>query len=114
MPLCADGTWAAFAYKHILYLPIAVVQSGGFFGLFLACGTVIRCEETGAVIALRDATAAEQQARRARALDDDDAIWARSHALDMRPRNEVVAALTPPMPTARRSAMVAAIFADSD
>ena len=50
------GTWAACTgvYKHILYLPIAVLQSGGFFGLFLACGTVIRCEETGEVRALRD------------------------------------------------------------
>lgn len=39
------GTWAAIAYRHVLYLPIAVVQSGGAFGLFLACGTVIRCDE---------------------------------------------------------------------
>jgi hypothetical protein len=50
------GTWAAFAYKHVLYLPIAVVQSGGAFGLFLACGTVIRCEETGEVLALQQAS----------------------------------------------------------
>lgn len=41
------GTWAAISYRHVLYLPIAVLQSGGAFGLFLACGTVIRCEETG-------------------------------------------------------------------
>ncbi|KAL1500082.1 hypothetical protein AB1Y20_012756 [Prymnesium parvum] len=40
------GTYAAVVYKHILYLPIAVVQAGGAFGFFLACGTVIRCEET--------------------------------------------------------------------
>ena len=39
------GTYAAVAYKHILYLPIAVIQAGGAFGFFLACGTVIRCDE---------------------------------------------------------------------
>jgi hypothetical protein len=39
------GTYAAIAYKHVLYLPIAVVQAAGGFGFFLACGTVIRCEE---------------------------------------------------------------------
>ena len=39
------GTYAAVVYKHILYLPIAVVQAGGAFGFFLACGTVIRCDE---------------------------------------------------------------------
>ena len=39
------GTYAAIKFKHVLYLPIAVVQAGGAFGFFLACGTVIRCEE---------------------------------------------------------------------
>jgi len=39
------GTYAAVVYRHILYLPIAVVQAGGAFGFFLACGTVIRCDE---------------------------------------------------------------------
>ena len=39
------GAYAAVAYKHVLYLPIAVVQAAGGFGFFLACGTVIRCEE---------------------------------------------------------------------
>ncbi len=39
------GTYAAIRYKHILYLPIAVLQAGGGFGFFLACGTVIRCDE---------------------------------------------------------------------
>jgi hypothetical protein len=39
------GSYAAVAYKHILYLPIAVLQAAGGFGFFLACGTVIRCEE---------------------------------------------------------------------
>ena len=39
------GAYAAVVYKHILYLPIAVVQAGGAFGFFLACGTVIRCDE---------------------------------------------------------------------
>jgi len=39
------GCYAAVVYKHILYLPIAVVQAGGAFGFFLACGTVIRCDE---------------------------------------------------------------------
>lgn len=40
------GTYAAVVYKHVLYLPIAVVQAGGAFGFFLACGTVIRCDES--------------------------------------------------------------------
>jgi len=39
------GCYASVVYKHILYLPIAVVQAGGAFGFFLACGTVIRCDE---------------------------------------------------------------------
>ena len=39
------GTYAAVVNRHILYLPIAVVQAGAAFGFFLACGTVIRCEE---------------------------------------------------------------------
>ena len=39
------GCYAAVVYKHILYVPIAVVQAGGAFGFFLACGTVIRCDE---------------------------------------------------------------------
>lgn len=39
------GTFAAIKYKHVLYLPIAVLQAGGAFGFFLACGTVIRCDE---------------------------------------------------------------------
>mmetsp|Transcript_16235 Transcript_16235/g.47340 ORF Transcript_16235/g.47340 Transcript_16235/m.47340 type:complete len:133 (-) Transcript_16235:455-853(-) len=39
------GTYAAIAYRHILYVPISVVQAGFGFGLFLACGMVIRCEE---------------------------------------------------------------------
>ena len=39
------GTYAAIKFKHVLYLPIAVVQAGGAFGFFLACGTVIRCDE---------------------------------------------------------------------
>jgi len=39
------GTYAAFAYKHVLYVPIAVLQFGGGFGFFLACGSVIRCDE---------------------------------------------------------------------
>jgi hypothetical protein len=39
------GTYAAIAYRHILYIPISVVQVGFGFGLFLACGMVIRCDE---------------------------------------------------------------------
>mmetsp|Transcript_39677 Transcript_39677/g.92749 ORF Transcript_39677/g.92749 Transcript_39677/m.92749 type:complete len:170 (-) Transcript_39677:94-603(-) len=39
------GTFAAVRYRHVLYLPIAVVQFGAGFGFFLACGTVIRCDE---------------------------------------------------------------------
>ena len=39
------GTWAAIKHKHVLYLPAAIIQVGGLFGFFLACGTVIRCEE---------------------------------------------------------------------
>jgi len=39
------GTYAAIAHRHILYLPIAIVTSAGGFGFFLACGTVIRCDE---------------------------------------------------------------------
>eukprot|EP00966_Prymnesium_polylepis_P038483 893117-Prymnesium_polylepis.1 len=39
------GAYASVVYRHILYLPIAVVQAGGAFGFFLACGTVIRCDE---------------------------------------------------------------------
>lgn len=39
------GTYAAIAYRHILYIPITVVQAGFGFGLFLACGMVIRCDE---------------------------------------------------------------------
>ena len=39
------GTYASIAYRHVLYLPIAVVQAAGGFGFFLACGTVIRCDE---------------------------------------------------------------------
>lgn len=39
------GTYAAIAYKHILYIPISVVQAGFGFGLFLACGMIIRCDE---------------------------------------------------------------------
>ena len=30
------GTYAAIKFKHVLYLPIAVVQAGGAFGFFLA------------------------------------------------------------------------------
>jgi len=41
------GTYAAIAYRHILYIPISVVQAGFGFGLFLACGMVIRCDEHG-------------------------------------------------------------------
>lgn len=99
------GTWAAIAYKHVLYLPIAVLQSGGFFGLFLACGTVIRCEETGEVRALRHAAAGRC------GVDDDDA-WARARSIDdFRPRRaDVVAAVVPAAPAARRSAITSAIF----
>jgi len=39
------GTYAAIAYRHILYIPISVVQAGFGFGLFLACGMIIRCDE---------------------------------------------------------------------
>ena len=39
------STYAAIKFKHVLYLPIAVIQAGGAFGFFLACGTVIRCDE---------------------------------------------------------------------
>ncbi|KAJ1632318.1 reactive mitochondrial oxygen species modulator 1-domain-containing protein [Pavlovales sp. CCMP2436] len=39
------GTYAAIAYRHILYIPISVVQAGFGFGLFLACGMVIRCDD---------------------------------------------------------------------
>jgi len=39
------GAYAAIKFKHVLYLPIAVIQAGGAFGFFLACGTVIRCDE---------------------------------------------------------------------
>jgi len=39
------GTYAAIKYKHVLYLPAAVIQAGAAFGFFLACGTVIRCDE---------------------------------------------------------------------
>lgn len=41
------GTYAAITYRHILYVPISVVQAGFGFGLFLACGTIIRCDERG-------------------------------------------------------------------
>lgn len=60
------GTYAAIKYKHVLYLPIAVVQAGGGFGFFLACGTVIRCEEPG-IEALQFRPSAE----RARLLQKD-------------------------------------------
>ena len=50
------GTYAAISYRHILYLPIAVLQSGGAFGLFLACGTVIRCEEPDGLNGLQRAS----------------------------------------------------------
>ena len=39
------GAFAAVKHRHVLYLPIAVVQFGAGFGFFLACGTVIRCDE---------------------------------------------------------------------
>ena len=39
------GTYTAIKYKHVLYLPAAVIQAGAAFGFFLACGTVIRCDE---------------------------------------------------------------------
>ena len=34
------GTYAAIKFKHVLYLPIAVVQAGGAFGFFLAAPPV--------------------------------------------------------------------------
>ena len=39
------GTYAAITYRHILYIPISVVQAGFGFGLFLACGMIIRCDD---------------------------------------------------------------------
>lgn len=39
------GTYAAITYRHILYVPISVVQAGFGFGLFLACGMIIRCDD---------------------------------------------------------------------
>ena len=60
------GSYAAVAYKHVLYLPIAVVQAAGGFGFFLACGTVIRCEELPShEPLLLTATACEMAARAA-------------------------------------------------
>lgn len=97
------GSWAAVAYKHILYLPIAVLQSGGFFGLFLACGTVIRCEETGEVIALRDGRAEHAGARRRPLAVEAVGTWRRPAYLDS------VAPL-PSVPV--RSAVISAVFAD--
>lgn len=44
-PTLSSRSFAAIKYRHVLYLPIAVMQAGGAFGFFLACGTVIRCEE---------------------------------------------------------------------
>ena len=41
----AYGAFAAVKYKHVLYVPISVLQMGGAFGFFLMCGTVIRCDE---------------------------------------------------------------------
>ena len=41
------GGYMAVQHKHVLYVPIAIVQFGGMFGGFLAAGSVIRCEETG-------------------------------------------------------------------
>ena len=41
----AYGVFAAVKYKHVLYVPISVLQMGGAFGFFLMCGTVIRCDE---------------------------------------------------------------------
>lgn len=70
------GSWMAIQHKHVLYVPIAIVQFGGLFGGFLTAGGVIRCEETGEVLALRDARVArataaaeadEVRGRRARA-----------------------------------------------
>uniref|UniRef100_A0A6V2NDU2 Reactive oxygen species modulator 1 n=1 Tax=Emiliania huxleyi TaxID=2903 RepID=A0A6V2NDU2_EMIHU len=57
------GTFAAIKYKHVLYLPIAVLQAGGAFGFFLACGTVIRCEEPP--LALHPPAAGEERPRTA-------------------------------------------------
>ena len=36
------GTYAAIKFKHVLYLPIAVVQAGGAFGFFLAAPPVTK------------------------------------------------------------------------
>jgi hypothetical protein len=39
------GSYVAIKARNVIYLPIAVLQIGGAFGFFLACGTVIRCDE---------------------------------------------------------------------
>jgi hypothetical protein len=113
------GTWAAISYKHILYLPIAVLQSGGFFGLFLACGTVIRCEETGQVAALRDARwqiqQQQQQQQRSGNIIDLDALGAEFRESRLRSDGLVAAVRAPssaPSAAGRKSAIVAAVLAD--
>ena len=55
------GTYASIAHRHILYLPISVVTTAGGFGFFLACGTVIRCEEPPALAQASGAAVAEQR-----------------------------------------------------
>ena len=79
------GTYAAIAYKHVLYLPVAVLQAAGGFGFFLACGTVIRCDELPELqrhadaMALRrlEASPVPHVARKQRFEDDIDlASWA--------------------------------------
>ena len=109
MSLATDGTYAAISYKHVLYLPIAVVQSGGFFGIFLACGTVIRCEETGEVRALRDASTDRLLAHSS---EEATVAAAARSTLSSRPRAQLLAATAPPPPRAARSALIAAIVAD--
>ena len=40
------GLWAAIQYKKLSMIPISVVISGGSFGFIMACGSVIRSDDS--------------------------------------------------------------------
>lgn len=106
------GTWAAVAYRHVLYLPIAVLQAGGGFGFFLACGTVIRCEEPGACAA-RQAQDWRRPPRAAEAPAVPEMLELCASAPHAQPQSGVVSALTctgGATTPSRRSAVVSAVF----
>lgn len=105
------GTWAAVAYRHILYLPIAVVQSGGAFGLFLACGTVIRCEEPDGLTGLQRAScyaAAASAAARPAALS----LTGQAQRRATNPTSSLTRELVADVREPSRSAVLAAVLTD--